>query len=78
MQNDERYEVLWVDNETTAVVILKEALEREFEGRTLKLDFDAWPTVNLRYEGDKFHGTIRCFADPDTVGLDVSPRAVFS
>lgn len=58
MQNDERYEVLRVDNETTAVVILKEALEREFEGRTLKLDFDAWPTVNLRYKGDKFHGTI--------------------
>jgi hypothetical protein len=58
MPADDQLEVLRVDNEATAVEILKQALENAYEGESVKLDFEDWPVLRLKYTGEKFNGTI--------------------
>lgn len=58
MSEDEVNEVIRIDGESTAVQVLQSALDKAFENKNVRLDFDAWPVLKLRYTGEKFHGTI--------------------
>jgi hypothetical protein len=51
-------EILRINSEKAAIDALRGALEQRFEGETVKLDFDDWPTIRLKYTGEKFDGTI--------------------
>jgi hypothetical protein len=58
MATGDEFEVLRVDSEDAAVLLLQRALDNAYAGEAVKLDFEAWPTIRLRYAGDKFKGTI--------------------
>lgn len=58
MELNGAHEVVRVDNEATAIQLLQDALEKAFDNKAVKLDFDSWPVLKLKYQGDKFHGTI--------------------
>lgn len=58
MPENEHQEILRVNSEETAVAAIQAALENAFEGEIVKLDFDDWPLLRLKYTGDKFEGTI--------------------
>lgn len=58
MPEPEAQEVLRIDSEATAVRAIEAALSQEFEGENIKLDFDDWPVLRLKYTGEKFDGTI--------------------
>lgn len=54
----EEPQIFRIDNEETAIEVIQLALANRVEGQTIKLDFDSWPKLKLRYTGDKFDGTI--------------------
>lgn len=58
MPNDDNFSVLRIESEDAAIELLQSALANEFDGDVVRLDFDHWPIVKLKYSGDKFHGTI--------------------
>lgn len=58
MPIDENSEVLLVDSEDTAIEMLQAALDSRYEGELIRLDFEDWPVIRLRYTGEKFQGTI--------------------
>lgn len=58
MAENEAFEVIRVGGETAAMNVLQAALEKAFENKAVKLDFDTWPVLKLKYTGEKFHGTI--------------------
>lgn len=55
---EEQFEVLRVESEDTAIELLQTALNGGYEGEAVKLDFEHWPVVRLKYTGEKFKGTI--------------------
>lgn len=57
-QGSEYFDVLRVTDEESAYAALESALAKAFEGQAIKLDFDSWPILRLKYKGDKFKGTI--------------------
>lgn len=51
-------QVLRIDSESTAIDAIHAALLKAYEGQSIKLDFDSWPVLRLKYVGEKFDGTI--------------------
>lgn len=47
-----------IRNESQAIALIQRALSQQLEGSELRLDFKNWPTLELRYTGEKFDGTI--------------------
>ncbi len=58
MPEIEPHEILRVDSEETAIAAIKAAFDSVYEGESVRLDFDDWPLLKLKYTGDKFDGTI--------------------
>lgn len=58
MQDFENQEVLRIDSEEVAISAIERALARAFEGEAIKLDFDNWPVLRLKYSGERFSGTL--------------------
>lgn len=51
-------ELLPIENESQAFVLLQQALRDEYEGRNVALDFRGWPVVALKLTGDGYDSTI--------------------
>ena len=58
MTQNENNEVIRVDGESTAMQVLQAAIDNAYDNKTVKLDFDSWPVLKLKYTGHRFHGTI--------------------
>ena len=58
MADNDNFEVLRVDSKETAISVIQAAMQDVFLGENVKLDFDHWPILHLKYTGPKFAGTI--------------------
>jgi hypothetical protein len=50
--------LITINNEAAAFAALESALKNEFDDKVVKLEFDGWPMIKLKYTGALFDGTI--------------------
>lgn len=58
MATRQNMETITVSSEEHAFELIQQALSGEFQDRNVTLDFEGWPVISLRYEGQDFDSTV--------------------
>lgn len=67
-----------IHNEAEAIALLQRALAGEFENDVISLDFENWPSVSFRVQGDRYHSSLPTSMMRALIDLQVHLNRVYA